>query len=63
MVVVNVLKYVYDVVKGDISNVVRNEFVKVKKVKFDDIIFFFIKKEVKVEKVEVKMLDKEIVIC
>lgn len=30
-VVANALKYAYDVVKGDISNVARNEFAKVKK--------------------------------
>lgn len=60
-VVANALKYAYDVVKGDISNVARHEFAKVKKAKFDDIIASLTKKEVKAEKVEVKMPDKEIV--
>ncbi|MCE0731184.1 glycine reductase, partial [Clostridioides difficile] len=60
-VVANALKYAYDVVKGDISNVARNEFATVKKAKFADIISSLTKKEAKAEKVEVKMPDKEIV--
>lgn len=60
-VVANALKYAYDVVKGDITNISKSEFVSAKKAKFDDVIASVTKKEVKVEKEEVKMPDKEVV--
>ncbi|MCC0635337.1 glycine/sarcosine/betaine reductase complex component C subunit alpha [Clostridioides sp. ES-S-0001-02] len=60
-VVANALKYAYDVVKGEINNIAKSEFTKVKSAKFDDIIVSLTKKEVKAEKVEVKMPDKEVV--
>lgn len=60
-VVANALKYAYDVVKGDITSLSKFEFVNAKKAKFDDIIASVTKKEVKVEKEEVKMPDKEVV--
>lgn len=60
-VVANALKYAYDVVKGDITSLSKSEFVNAKKAKFDDIIASVTKKEVKVEKEEVKMPDKEVV--
>lgn len=60
-VVANALKYAYDVVKGSIDTIAKEEFSKAKKAKFDDIISSLTKKEVKSEKVEVKMPDKEVV--
>lgn len=60
-VVANALKYAYDVVKGSINTIAKEEFLKAKKAKFDDIISSLTKKEVKSEKVEVKMPDKEVV--
>ncbi|MBU5307761.1 glycine/sarcosine/betaine reductase complex component C subunit alpha [Clostridioides mangenotii] len=60
-VVANALKYAYDVVKGSINTIAKEEFSKAKKAKFDDIISSLTKKEVKSEKVEVKMPDKEVV--
>nr|WP_312984115.1 glycine/sarcosine/betaine reductase complex component C subunit alpha [Clostridioides sp.] len=60
-VVANALKYAYDVVKGTINIIAKDEFAKAKKAKFDDIISSLTKKEVKAEKVEVKMPDKEVV--
>jgi glycine reductase len=60
-VVANALKYAYDIVKGDITNISKCEFANAKKAKFDDIIANVTKKEVKAEKVEVKMPDKEVV--
>lgn len=60
-VVANALKYAYDVVKGTINIIAKDEFAKAKKAKFDDIISSLTKKEAKAEKVEVKMPDKEVV--
>lgn len=60
-VVANALKYAYDVVKGSINVVAKDEFDKAKKAKFADIISGITKKEAKVETEEVKMPDKEIV--
>lgn len=61
-VVANALKYAYDVVKGDVTAISRNEFNAVKNAKFDDIIAALTKKEAKtVSTEEVKMPDKEVV--
>ncbi|HSQ88415.1 glycine/sarcosine/betaine reductase complex component C subunit alpha [Romboutsia sp.] len=59
-VVANALKYAYDVAKGNVSEVSRNEFIKAKSAKFDDTIANVTKKEVKVSE-EVKMPEKEVV--
>ncbi|WP_027702343.1 glycine/sarcosine/betaine reductase complex component C subunit alpha [Metaclostridioides mangenotii] len=60
-VVANALKYAYDVVKGLVNEVAKDEFSKAKKAKFDDVISSLTKKETKVDSVEVKMPDKEVV--
>lgn len=61
-VVANALKYAYDVVKGDVSNVSKDEFKAAKKAKYDDIIAALTKKEVKKDDDEdVKMPEKEVV--
>ncbi|WP_304341480.1 glycine/sarcosine/betaine reductase complex component C subunit alpha [Metaclostridioides mangenotii] len=60
-VVANALKYAYDVVKGSVNEVAKDEFSKAKKAKFDDVISSLTKKETKADKVEVKMPDKEVV--
>lgn len=62
-VVCNALKYAYDVVKGNITSLSKSEFTSAKNAKFDDIISSVTKKEVKIEKEEVKMPDKEVVTC
>jgi hypothetical protein len=60
-VVANALKYAYDVVKGSVNEVAKDEFSKAKKAKFDDVISSLTKKETKVDSVEVKMPNKEVV--
>lgn len=60
-VVANALKYAYDVVKGDVSNVSKDEFKAVKKAKYDDIIAALTKKEVKKDDDDIKMPEKEVV--
>lgn len=60
-VVANALKYAYDVVKGSVNEVAKDEFSKAKKAKFDDVISSLTKKETKADKDEVKMPDKEVV--
>lgn len=59
-VVKNAIKYAYDIVKGSISELTKNEFEHAKKAKLNDIISKSTKKEVKVEQ-EVKMPKKEVV--
>lgn len=60
-VVANALKYAYDVAKGNVSQVAKNEFISAKSAKYNDIIGnATAKKEVKVAE-EVKCPDKEIV--
>ncbi|EQH99151.1 UNVERIFIED_ORG: glycine/sarcosine/betaine reductase complex component C subunit alpha [Clostridioides difficile F501] len=49
-VVANALKYAYDVVKGDISNVARNEFAKVKKQNLMTLYPLLLKKKLKLKK-------------
>jgi hypothetical protein len=60
-VVANALKYAYDVVKGSVNEVAKDEFSKAKKAKFDDVISSLTKKETKVDSVDVKMPNKEVV--
>ncbi|MGL5754078.1 MAG: glycine/sarcosine/betaine reductase complex component C subunit alpha [Paraclostridium sp.] len=61
-VVANALKYAYDVVKGDVTQVSKDEFKNVKNAKYDDIIAALTKKEVKKDDDEdVKMPEKEVV--
>jgi hypothetical protein len=60
-VVANALNYAYDVVKGSVNKVAKDEFSKAKKAKFDDVISSLTKKESKVDSVEVKMPNKEVV--
>lgn len=60
-VVANALRYAYDVVKGNVSDIAKKEFVDAKKAKFDDIIASVTKKEVKVQTEEVAMPEKQIV--
>lgn len=59
-VVANALKYAYDVAKGNVSDIAKNEFKFAKKAKFDEIISSTTKKEVKASK-EVKCPEKEVV--
>lgn len=59
-VVSNALKYAYDVVKGNVSEVAKNEFIKAKDSKFDEVISSIIKKEVKNNE-EVNMPEKQVV--
>lgn len=59
-VVANALKYAYDVSKGNVSEVSRNEFINAKSAKFDDIIANVTKREVKISE-EVKCPEKEVV--
>lgn len=59
-VVANALKYAYDVAKGNVSEIAKNEFKVAKKAKFDEIISSTIKKEVKTSE-EVKCPEKEVV--
>lgn len=60
-VVANALKYAYDVVKGDIDNVVKIEYTNAKKAKLNDIVSNLNKKESKSKNDEVKMPNKEVV--
>ena len=61
-VVANALRYAYDVVKGDVTKVSKEEFKSVKNAKYDDIIAALTKKEVKKDdEEEVKMPEKEVV--
>lgn len=59
-VVANALKYAYDVAKGNVSEIAKNEFKVAKKAKFDEIILSTTKKEVKTSE-EVKCPEKEVV--
>lgn len=59
-VVANALKYAYDVAKGNVSEIAKNEFKVAKKAKFDEIISSTTKKEVKTSE-EVKCPEKEVV--
>lgn len=59
-VVANALKYAYDVAKGNVSEIAKNEFKVAKKAKFDEIISSTTKKEVKSSE-EVKCPEKEVV--
>lgn len=59
-VVANALKYAYDVAKGNVSQIAKNEFEFAKKAKFDEIISSTTKKEVKTSE-EVKCPEKEVV--
>ncbi|MCR8746670.1 glycine/sarcosine/betaine reductase complex component C subunit alpha [Romboutsia lituseburensis] len=59
-VVANALKYAYDVAKGNVSQIAKNEFKVAKKAKFDEIISSTTKKEVKTSE-EVKCPEKEVV--
>lgn len=59
-VVANALKYAYDVAKGNLSEIAKNEFKVAKKAKFDEIISSTTKKEVKSSE-EVKCPEKEVV--
>lgn len=59
-VVSNALKYAYDVVKGNVSEIAKSEFINAKKSKFKTIIESVTKKEVKVSE-DVKMPDKQVV--
>ena len=61
-VVANALRYAYDVVKGDVTKVSKEEFKAAKNAKYDDIIAALTKKEVKKDdEEEVKMPEKEVV--
>lgn len=61
-VVANALRYAYDVVKGDVTQISKVEFKNVKNAKYDDIIAALTKKEVKKDDDEdVKMPAKEVV--
>lgn len=61
-VVANALRYAYDVVKGDVTKVSKDEFKAVKNAKYDDIIAALTKKEVKKDAdEEVAMPAKEVV--
>lgn len=59
-VVANALKYAYDVARGNVSEIAKNEFKVAKKAKFDEIISSTTKKEVKSSE-EVKCPEKEVV--
>ena len=59
-VVANALKYAYDVAKGNVSEIAKNEFKVAKKAKFDEIISSTTKKEAKTSE-EVKCPEKEVV--
>lgn len=59
-VVSNALKYAYDVAKGNVSEIAKEEFINAKKSKFKTIIESVTKKEVKVSE-DVKMPDKQVV--
>ncbi len=59
-VVANALKYAYDVAKGNVSEIAKEEFINAKKSKLGTIIESITKKEVKVSE-DVKMPDKQVV--
>ncbi len=59
-VVSNALKYAYDVAKGNVSEIAKEEFINAKKSKFDTIMQNVTKKEVKISE-DVKMPDKQVV--
>lgn len=59
-VVANALKYAYDVVIGDISSISKNEFINVKRCKYDQIISSIINKDIKYIN-EVKIPRREVV--
>ncbi|MDK2562721.1 glycine/sarcosine/betaine reductase complex component C subunit alpha [Romboutsia sedimentorum] len=59
-VVSNALKYAYDVAKGNVSEIAKEEFINAKKSKFDTIIESVTKKEAKVSE-DIKMPDKQVV--
>lgn len=59
-VVSNALEYAYDVAKGNVSEIAKEEFINAKKSKFEAIIESVTKKEVKVSE-DVKMPDKQVV--
>lgn len=59
-VVANALKYAYDVARGNVSEIAKNEFKVAKKAKFDEIISSTTKKEAKTSE-EVKCPEKEVV--
>ncbi|MGL6108420.1 glycine/sarcosine/betaine reductase complex component C subunit alpha [Romboutsia sp.] len=60
-VVANALKYAYDVAKGEVNNIAKNEYLSAKNAKLDDIISALTKKEVKSTDEEVAMPPKEVV--
>jgi glycine/sarcosine/betaine reductase complex component C subunit alpha len=60
-VVANALRYAYDVVKGDVTKISKDEFKSVKNAKYDDIIAALTKKEVKKDDEDVKMPEKQVV--
>lgn len=62
-VVANAIKYAYDIIKGDITNISKREFESIKKSKFDDVINSITKKESKVgnDEKEVSAPNKEVV--
>ncbi len=59
-VVANALKYAYEVAKGKVNEVAKEEFDKAKKAKLDEIMSKLTKKEAKPQE-EVKAPDKEVV--
>ncbi|MEG1310411.1 MAG: glycine/sarcosine/betaine reductase complex component C subunit alpha [Romboutsia sp.] len=59
-VVSNALKYAYDVAKGNISEVAKNEFRSAKNSKFDDIMASVTKKEVKTSE-DVKCPERQVI--
>ena len=59
-VVSNALKYAYDVAKGNVSEIAKEEFINAKKSKFDTIMQNVTKKEAKISE-DVKMPDKQVV--
>lgn len=63
MVVVNAIKYAYEVVKGDICNIAKKEFENAKKSKLQDIIKEITNKDTKLPKEDTKIeiLQKEVV--
>ena len=60
-VVANALKYAYDVAKGEVNNIAKNEYEKAKKSKLNDIVSALSKKESKTVNEEVKIPKKEVV--
>ena len=60
-VVANALKYAYDVAKGEVDNIAKNEYESAKNAKLNDIVAALTKKESKPKDEEVKMPGKEVV--